>query len=129
MGLNFRYAMMPIFSIHPDGSNMQQYTEPHDHHKNVEHFITQLSDDRVVWGQYYPQLEGYGILLRAPVSWDGPDGFRQNGVLLYPPGYEEGRQYPLVLNIHGGPAGVERRARRVVALPGADRRGCERRRL
>jgi dipeptidyl aminopeptidase/acylaminoacyl peptidase len=40
------------------------------------------------------------------VSWDGPDGFRQNGVLLYPPGFEEGRQYPLVLNIHGGPMGA-----------------------
>lgn len=40
------------------------------------------------------------------VSWDGPDGFRQDGVLLYPPGYERGRRYPLVLNIHGGPMGT-----------------------
>ena len=40
---NFRYAMTPLFTVHPDGSNLQQFTEPHDHHKNVEHFITQLS--------------------------------------------------------------------------------------
>ncbi len=40
------------------------------------------------------------------VTWDGPDGFEQNGVLLYPPTYEEGRKYPLVLNIHGGPMGA-----------------------
>lgn len=40
------------------------------------------------------------------VVWDGPDGFEQNGVLLYPPDYEEGRQYPLVLSIHGGPMGA-----------------------
>ncbi len=39
------------------------------------------------------------------VSWDGPDGFKQNGVLIYPPNYKEGRRYPLVLNIHGGPMG------------------------
>jgi len=40
------------------------------------------------------------------VIWDGPDGFEQNGVLLYPPDYVEGRRYPLVLNIHGGPMGA-----------------------
>jgi dipeptidyl aminopeptidase/acylaminoacyl peptidase len=40
------------------------------------------------------------------VTWDGPDGFRQNGVLIYPPGYTESQKYPLVLNIHGGPMGA-----------------------
>ncbi len=40
------------------------------------------------------------------ISWQGPDGFLQNGVINYPPGYLPGRQYPLVLNIHGGPMGT-----------------------
>ena len=40
------------------------------------------------------------------ITWDGPDGFTQNGVLVYPPGFEEGRRYPLVLSIHGGPMGT-----------------------
>ena len=40
------------------------------------------------------------------VNWDGPDGFRQNGVLVYPPDYEAGSRYPLVLSIHGGPMGA-----------------------
>ena len=75
-GPNFRYASTPLFTVHPDGSNLQQFTEPHDHHKNVEHFISQLSDEQVVWGQYYPHLEGFGIILRAPVSSDGPDFLR-----------------------------------------------------
>lgn len=44
------------------------------------------------------------------VTWDGPDGFRQNGVLVYPPGYEEGQVYPLVLSIHGGPMGASTEA-------------------
>ena len=39
------------------------------------------------------------------VHWDGPDGFKQNGVLVYPPDFQAGRRYPLVLNIHGGPWG------------------------
>ncbi len=38
-----------------------------------------------------------------PVEWDGPDGFREDGVLTYPVGYREGTRAPLVLVIHGGP--------------------------
>ena len=37
------------------------------------------------------------------IEWEGPDGFREDGVLTYPVGYERGRKYPLVLVIHGGP--------------------------
>jgi dipeptidyl aminopeptidase/acylaminoacyl peptidase len=37
------------------------------------------------------------------VEWDGPDGFRMDGVLTYPPDFTAGRKYPLVLYIHGGP--------------------------
>ena len=37
------------------------------------------------------------------MDWQGPDGFRENGVLIYPPGYRDGQRYPLVLHIHGGP--------------------------
>lgn len=37
------------------------------------------------------------------IEWQGPDGFREDGVLVYPVGYERGREYPLVLVIHGGP--------------------------
>ena len=31
-------------------------------------------------------------------------GFEHTGVLIRPPGFREGKQYPLVLEIHGGPA-------------------------
>lgn len=37
------------------------------------------------------------------ITWRGPDGFLEDGVLTYPPGYVAGRRYPLVLRIHGGP--------------------------
>ena len=44
------------------------------------------------------------------VTWDGPDGFQQNGVLVYPPDFQEGERYPLVLSIHGGPMGTSTEA-------------------
>ncbi|MFZ1081480.1 MAG: S9 family peptidase [Candidatus Kryptoniota bacterium] len=40
------------------------------------------------------------------VDWKGPDGFDEDGVLIYPVGYEAGKKYPLVLDIHGGPEGT-----------------------
>src|SRR5438876_3545490 len=36
-------------------------------------------------------------------EWPGPDGFRDDGVVTYPPGFVKGKRYPLVLIIHGGP--------------------------
>jgi dipeptidyl aminopeptidase/acylaminoacyl peptidase len=37
------------------------------------------------------------------IAWQGPDGFREDGVLIYPPGFSPDHKYPLVLLIHGGP--------------------------
>jgi len=37
------------------------------------------------------------------IEWAGPDGWRENGILIYPPDFAPGKKYPLVLRIHGGP--------------------------
>jgi dipeptidyl aminopeptidase/acylaminoacyl peptidase len=41
------------------------------------------------------------------LRWEGYNGDEVNGILYYPENYEEGRRYPLMLSIHGGPAGVD----------------------
>lgn len=38
--------------------------------------------------------------------YDAPDGTPLDGWIVYPPDMEEGKQYPLALNIHGGPAAM-----------------------
>ena len=40
------------------------------------------------------------------LSWTSDDGTPIEGFLTYPIGYEEGRSYPIILNVHGGPSGV-----------------------
>ena len=40
------------------------------------------------------------------VKWKAPDGMEIEGLLTYPVGYEKGRKVPLLVLIHGGPAGV-----------------------
>jgi len=60
---------------------------------------TQLSD---VFGKYeFPEMGKTELL-----SWTSKDGLEIEGLLTYPVNYEEGRKYPLILNVHGGPAGV-----------------------
>jgi dipeptidyl aminopeptidase/acylaminoacyl peptidase len=50
------------------------------------------------------------------VEWETYDGFNADGVLTYPVGYEEGKTYPLVLVIHGGPMGSSKTQFRPMAL-------------
>jgi dipeptidyl aminopeptidase/acylaminoacyl peptidase len=38
-----------------------------------------------------------------PIEWQGPDSFAEDGVIIYPPGFDPAKKYPLVLYIHGGP--------------------------
>ena len=40
------------------------------------------------------------------VKWKGADGKEIEGLLTYPLNYKAGQKVPLILNIHGGPAGV-----------------------
>ena len=40
------------------------------------------------------------------VSWTSKDGLAVEGLLTYPVGYRNGTRVPLIVNIHGGPAGV-----------------------
>ena len=37
------------------------------------------------------------------ISWSGPDGWKHDGILTYPPTEAPGRKYPLALILHGGP--------------------------
>jgi dipeptidyl aminopeptidase/acylaminoacyl peptidase len=40
------------------------------------------------------------------VQWTSTDGRPMDGLLIYPAGYRSGVRVPLVLNVHGGPAGT-----------------------
>jgi dipeptidyl aminopeptidase/acylaminoacyl peptidase len=40
------------------------------------------------------------------IRWKSTEDLEIEGLLTYPVGYERGKKYPLILNVHGGPAGV-----------------------
>ena len=45
----------------------------------------------------------------AELSWQGPGGLDIDGFVIYPLGYTAGDVCPLVVDVHGGPAGVHQR--------------------
>jgi dipeptidyl aminopeptidase/acylaminoacyl peptidase len=51
---------------------------------------------------------GYAIARSERIDWTS-DGMAVNGVLTYPTSYTAGKQYPLVLVIHGGPVSTSTR--------------------
>ncbi len=53
-----------------------------------------------------PQLEDLLLADMRLFQWESHDGMEIEGLLHLPPGYTEGTALPLMLNIHGGPAGV-----------------------
>jgi dipeptidyl aminopeptidase/acylaminoacyl peptidase len=50
-----------------------------------------------------PQLKDFALAATEIIKWKGPDNFDIEGVLIKPLGYEQGKRYPLILQIHGGP--------------------------
>jgi dipeptidyl aminopeptidase/acylaminoacyl peptidase len=52
-----------------------------------------------------PQVKEYNLAETQVVRWKGADGLEIEGILIKPLGYTEGRRYPMILQIHGGPYG------------------------
>jgi dipeptidyl aminopeptidase/acylaminoacyl peptidase len=53
-----------------------------------------------------PELDAVRLARQEVIEWTAADGWPIRGVLTYPRDHEEGRKYPLVLQVHGGPEGV-----------------------
>jgi dipeptidyl aminopeptidase/acylaminoacyl peptidase len=62
--------------------------------------------DRARWTRVSnanPQVAGYSLGRYETVQWKSSDGATVEGILVYPVGYEAGKRYPLIVQLHGGP--------------------------
>ena len=48
-------------------------------------------------------LKTRALSVPESIEFEGAEGWKVNGWIMKPVGYEEGKKYPLVLEIHGGP--------------------------
>lgn len=53
--------------------------------------------------QSNPWLDEMRFARQEVVGWKARDGLELEGVLVYPLNHEEGRRYPLIMSVHGGP--------------------------
>ncbi len=50
-----------------------------------------------------PWLDEIAVAEQQPVNWTARDGLSLEGVLIKPLDWQEGRRYPLIMLVHGGP--------------------------
>jgi dipeptidyl aminopeptidase/acylaminoacyl peptidase len=52
---------------------------------------------------FNPGLKEFALVPTEVIRWKAPDGLEIEGLLVKPLNYEQGKRYPLILQIHGGP--------------------------
>ncbi|TWT70149.1 S9 family peptidase [Crateriforma conspicua] len=57
-----------------------------------------------------PWLSEMRFARQEPIRWTAADGLELEGVLMYPLNYVQGRQYPTIMYVHGGPESHESNA-------------------
>jgi dipeptidyl aminopeptidase/acylaminoacyl peptidase len=54
-----------------------------------------------------PQVAKLALGETGTIRWKAKDGVEIEGLLIMPLGYEKGRRYPLIVQLHGGPAAAD----------------------
>jgi dipeptidyl aminopeptidase/acylaminoacyl peptidase len=70
----------------------------------------QNAASRASWRQLTdpnPQVKQFALGVEEEMTWKSKDGTTVGGVLVKPVGYTPGQRYPLIVAIHGGPAGAD----------------------
>ncbi|MEX2281084.1 MAG: S9 family peptidase [Gemmatimonadota bacterium] len=66
--------------------------------------------NRTAWRQLTdvnPQTRDFALGEQKEVTWKSTDGKEVGGILTLPVNYQRGQRYPLVVQIHGGPASAD----------------------
>ncbi|HEY2964565.1 MAG TPA: S9 family peptidase [Pyrinomonadaceae bacterium] len=98
-------AVLTAISVNNTGTAFGLVRQTPDTPADV--FVTSVADFKPV------QISHANADLKLPplgrtevIRWKSKDGKEIEGLLTYPVGYQAGQRVPLILNVHGGPAGV-----------------------
>ena len=103
-------ARMTVSRDNDTGVLMVNYTDPVT--PSTMYSISSLDKitERSSWIQFTdanPELNNLALGKQYEVNYTSTDGKEVGGVVFLPVGYEEGKRYPLIVSIHGGPAGAD----------------------
>jgi dipeptidyl aminopeptidase/acylaminoacyl peptidase len=100
-------AVLTVTQDEETGSLLINYSDP----VTPQNIFTAASLEQITtrasWKQLTnsnPQVKQLALGETEAVQWKSSDGRMVEGVLVKPVGYERGKRYPLIVQIHGGPA-------------------------
>lgn len=97
------------FSVNAETGTMSYVYEDPDTPEQVYH-TSLTSTDRTQLSKVSSDVELPEMGKTELISWESShDGMLIEGLITYPVGYKKGKKYPVILQIHGGPAGVFRK--------------------
>ncbi|MFQ6109470.1 MAG: alpha/beta hydrolase family protein, partial [Candidatus Aminicenantales bacterium] len=82
------------------------YQDPH-HPSDIYLSEIKTLDQREKWirlTEANPQVKDFELAECETIAWRSTDGRMIEGILYYPIGHEKQKRYPLIVQIHGGPA-------------------------
>lgn len=102
---DFGGKLSPPVTVSRDGARLALVREDATHAPNV--WACDLHDISLVKltqrTHFTAELEGAKLGEAEIVRWTSDPGVEVEGLLIKPHGYEPGRSYPLVVQVHGGP--------------------------
>ncbi len=78
------------------------FTASEAHHATELYYMASTDSPPRRLTKYNEALASLDLGSVQPLTWTS-EGFSEDGVVTFPPGYDAGKAYPLVLVIHGGP--------------------------
>jgi dipeptidyl aminopeptidase/acylaminoacyl peptidase len=103
-------AALSVERDHETGVLLIEYSDPRTPPTVFTVATIERVADRSAWTHLVdvnPQVRDISLGAEVEIEWESTDGEIVGGVLVYPVGYEEGRRYPLIVAIHGGPASAD----------------------
>ena len=95
------------FSVSHDGATLAAAREDASHPPDI--WIARVNQNALEWKQLTqmnPQAADLKLGELEQLHWKSRDGLEIQGYLIKPPGYIANQSYPLIVWVHGGPAGI-----------------------
>jgi len=92
---------LQLTAIAPDGEHLAYFSADAEHDTDLWLTDAQFHVQRRLT-HLNPQFDRYQMGAARLIEWHSLDGEKLQGALLLPAGYEEGKQYPLIVYVYGG---------------------------
>jgi len=97
------YGGGPCWSINADGNLIAYVDASYDSPRDVWIMKSDGSDAKRLTNMN-PQTNSLAFGIQEVIQWTSRDGMFIEGILVKPIDYKKGQRYPLVVQVHGGPA-------------------------